>query len=346
MEAEVRCGMACWRGKLHLVTVLFAVVLSQVYCLDGSLDVASKDKKSLNSDTLAALEKSAEPIAEEKRKWGQNNMRVWGKRGVGDVDSEAEKRAWQNTMRVWGKRSDEIPDKRWSTMRVWGKRFAGDDLEKRKWGNNNMRVWGKRNGLDLDDLPEAEKRKWSRTMKVWGKRGPMDFEMADHDDDQGLEKRRWNNNMRVWGKRTMPMEKADELAAASDAGENQLLGAENSKDKKAWNNNMRVWGKRSISKRSVYLDDDNELDDPLDKRAWSTNSMRVWGKRRREDGPKRSWKTNVMRVWGKRNWEPPYSEDALDAAKRAWTGNSFRTWGKRATGLDPELSQWLADNYL
>lgn len=77
---------------------------------------------------------------DDKRKWGNNKARMWGKR------SDDEKRA------AWGQKSS----------RLWGKRLDADELarllqegrispfaadtelqDKRKWAKNKARMWGK-----------------------------------------------------------------------------------------------------------------------------------------------------------------------------------------------------------
>lgn len=304
--------------------------------------------------------------AESKRRWGDNSMRVWGKRNGDELQREDEKRAWQNNMRVWGKRGGDPAKKKWgNTMRVWGKRDSPlpGDADKRKW-TKTMKVWGKRVaggagagalageaeqggsfplGGPAEAMDDMEKRKWTKSTKVWGKRGRAD----------DVKKRPWQNNMRVWGKRS-DGDHLDSLNENDPA--TSFLDGSDGLEKKAWDKNMRVWGKRSvISKRSVDLDN-------LEKRAWNSNTMRVWGKRRNRagyGGPKRSWKTNVMRVWGKRGWPSPlavsdgleedsdddggYDDNALAAEKRGWDSNTMRTWGKRSTGLsEEELAAILA----
>ena len=304
-----------------------AVLLSDAYRLSKL-----QQQEQLNDP----LKESSE---DEKRAWGSNNMRVWGKRDQLDIDSEA-KRAWgSNNMRVWGKRDNSYDDdndlekRAWGSnnMRVWGKRAIDDiDEDKRTWGTNNMRVWGKRDNEEDND----EKRSWgTNNMRVWGKRDVSDDEM----------KRSWGtNNMRVWGKRHVA--DADEL------------------DKRTWGtNNMRVWGKRTwgTNNMRVWGKRDGE------KRTWGTNNMRVWGKRDDNNEDKRTWGTNNMRVWGKRDlssvqnkltnditsgkehrtkrsvddvaafndamklWEKriPYSSFA-ETPSRTWKTNVVRVWGR------------------
>lgn len=104
-----------------------------------------------------------------KRRWGRNNVAVWGKRSAGDLDAakaaDLEKRRWgQNSMALWGKRSNDDDDERWD---------ASPQLTKRRWGQKHMSMWGKRAdaGLlqyDADQL-EATKRKWGqKNMALWG----------------------------------------------------------------------------------------------------------------------------------------------------------------------------------
>jgi len=79
----------------------------------------------------------------DKRRWGQKNMALWGKRFYDNGDDS-------------GERWDEQP------------------VTKRRWGQKHMAIWGKRSGVgDMlrwnADLLEAQKRKWGhQNMALWG----------------------------------------------------------------------------------------------------------------------------------------------------------------------------------
>jgi hypothetical protein len=71
---------------------------------------------------------------EIKRKWGQKNLALWGKRRMPYADDDdddvlAVKRKWgQKNMALWGKRGDRT--------------IGNISPEKRKWGQKNMALWG------------------------------------------------------------------------------------------------------------------------------------------------------------------------------------------------------------
>jgi hypothetical protein len=75
-------------------------------------------------------------VNEVKRKWGQKNLALWGKRRIPYADAEiddilATKRKWgQKNMALWGKRGSRI--------------FDEISPEKRKWGQKNMALWGRK----------------------------------------------------------------------------------------------------------------------------------------------------------------------------------------------------------
>lgn len=90
-------------------------------------------------DDLADLNSSddaREDLNEVKRKWGQNNLALWGKRRAPYAENVDDlmttKRKWgQKNMALWGKRASRLA--------------AGDaSAEKRKWGQKNMALWGRK----------------------------------------------------------------------------------------------------------------------------------------------------------------------------------------------------------
>jgi len=68
-------------------------------------------------------------LADDKRSWRKNRVRVWGKRSPID-DDETDKRTWHE-----------------NTVRVWGKRQGAPTANRRAWAGNTIRVWGKRHSL-------------------------------------------------------------------------------------------------------------------------------------------------------------------------------------------------------
>lgn len=210
--------------------------------------------------------------AEEKRKWGDKNMRVWGKREDWEKE-DSDKRDWsRNNMRAWGKRDETEEDEKrsWSKsgLKVWGKRDDEGEKEKRKWGDNKVRVWGKRDAED-------EKRAWDKNnLRAWGKR---DWDNTELEGEADTAKRTWSNRVRAWGKRsdddeTSPLKTDSKMAADHSSTEQRSAIV-----------------KRAIESRV--------------KRSWNSD---VGGFKNRmhyypPEGPKRSWRTNVIRVWGKRN---------------------------------------------
>lgn len=81
----------------------------------------------------------SEDATANKRKWGNNKARMWGKR------DDDEKRRWgQKTSRLWGKRLDM--DKLATLLQdegITSNERAAELHNKRKWAKNKARMWGK-----------------------------------------------------------------------------------------------------------------------------------------------------------------------------------------------------------
>ena len=103
---------------------------------DGDIVGVDQDDGGLDKDGDDEQEDEYGPHFDEiKRKWGQQNLALWGKRRSPYVDREddilATKRKWgQKNMALWGKRGSRV----------------SDDIatEKRKWGQKNMALWGRK----------------------------------------------------------------------------------------------------------------------------------------------------------------------------------------------------------
>lgn len=217
---------------------------------------------------------TSEQNAEEKRKWGDKNMRVWGKREDWEKE-DSDKRDWsKNNMRAWGKRDATEEEKRsWSKqgLRAWGKREDEGEEEKRKWGDNKVRVWGKRD-------PEDEKRAWDKNnLRAWGKR---DWDKTELEGEDETAKRTWSNRVRAWGKRSDDDVNHDEKASLKT--EAKMADHSSTEQRSA------------IVKRAI---------ESRVKRSWNSNmgAFKTGMDYYPPGGPKRSWRTNVIRVWGKRN---------------------------------------------
>ena len=81
-----------------------------------------------------------EPTAANKRKWGNNKARMWGKR-----DDDNENRKWaQKSSRLWGKRldMDDLAQLLQGEANIVHER-AAELQDKRKWAKNKARMWGK-----------------------------------------------------------------------------------------------------------------------------------------------------------------------------------------------------------
>ena len=103
-----------------------------LFLLNGeSVDDDDDDSVGLNGS-----DDGREDLGEVKRKWGQNNLALWGKRRVPYAENVDDllttKRKWgQKNMALWGKRASRLD--------------AGDaSVEKRKWGQKNMALWGRK----------------------------------------------------------------------------------------------------------------------------------------------------------------------------------------------------------
>lgn len=138
--------MTSSRCRRAAVVLLLAVAV--VSCRRRDVD----DARSVTLDQLleprtAALaaatrrHRDGHLLADDKRTWRDNRVRVWGKRtslrhgGDDDDDVDDDKRSWHQ-----------------NTVRVWGKRQGASTADRRSWAGNTIRVWGKR--LDFGLTPE------------------------------------------------------------------------------------------------------------------------------------------------------------------------------------------------
>ena len=239
----------------------------------------------------------AAALEEEKRKWGDKSVRVWGKRDYDDVDELLRKvkaELERHGVRYDGSDDDGGKEKRqWgkNSVRVWGKRQSAtgaddDDVVKRNWGKNNVRVWGKRNDNNGDDEDElGASRNDDRNKKNWAK-----------------------NQVRVWGKRTSK-DKDDIGSAATADGEEESERARRA----ASGASASITAPETRPQNQNLLVDDNDLSAvraSIVKRSIESRYKRSWDEDRLQrkrthyyppEGPKRSWRTNVIRVWGKRS---------------------------------------------
>lgn len=237
----------------------------------------SKDSISPNADKCCA-ETEADPWVKEgdethghisdekqveKRKWGDNSMRAWGKReGV-------EKRDWnRGSLRAWGKREGEERevDKKtgWSKSRLglWGKR--DDDLEEEK--------------RDQKESDDEKKRGWetSGPLRAWGKRLDRSSELEESPSKE-KSKRDWNSRVRAWGKRD---------AEDDEGASNQTMAVERVKraiegSSRRRRRPKRSWSRSDAAAAEAFLDHINFYPPEGPKRSWRTNVIRVWGKRSR-----------------------------------------------------------------
>jgi len=82
------------------------------------------------------------PLNQDKRKWGNNKARMWGKRD--DGEGEEEKRKWgEKSSRLWGKRMDVKDLAQLLQDDSMALRQRAAELQsKRKWAKNKARMWG------------------------------------------------------------------------------------------------------------------------------------------------------------------------------------------------------------
>lgn len=164
-----------------------------------------------------------------KRKWSENNVRIWGKR------------KWSSKgLHMWGKRQEDalqgasaerpIDDggkengvMNWPKLQrnqVNGLENDGQDTKKRqRWAKNNLKIWGKRNvetELNAEDLEEArmktlgspaaevEHSEGVQRASRYGNRISSYLQKRNNPSSYGVEqkwgKKGWaNNNVRIWG---------------------------------------------------------------------------------------------------------------------------------------------------
>jgi len=142
------CSMALW---MLLALEMSSLVLSSPEVEPRALRLGPDsvaDEGDVGDDDLSLArfqtqkrswgqQSTADLSGEDKRRWGQKNMALWGKRFYDD-DGVVE---YPATKRRWGQKH----------MGMWGKRSVGDMLrldadlleaQKRKWGQKSMALWG------------------------------------------------------------------------------------------------------------------------------------------------------------------------------------------------------------
>lgn len=135
-------------SRCRRATVVLLLAVAVVSCRRRDVDDAARSvtlDQLLEPRTAALVSatrrhRDGHLLADDKRTWRDNRVRVWGKRasfrhGDDDDDADDEKRSWHQ-----------------NTVRVWGKRQGASTADRRSWAGNTIRVWGKR--LDFGLTPE------------------------------------------------------------------------------------------------------------------------------------------------------------------------------------------------
>jgi len=121
---------------VHVALTAAFVMTSHLTTADQSpsSSVAATDEESPSYVDWNELHRpTGENLEANKRKWGNNKARMWGKR------EDDEKRKWgQKSSRLWGKRMDMD-----ELARLLQDERAAELLYKRKWAKNKARMWGK-----------------------------------------------------------------------------------------------------------------------------------------------------------------------------------------------------------
>jgi len=111
-----------------------SVIESPASRIENHLFLSADDDNNEDSVGLTGNDDEEEDdtdLNEVKRKWGQSNPALWGKRGLAyatNVDDVL------TTKRKWGQKN----------MALWGKRAGRVAADKRKWGHKNMALWGRK----------------------------------------------------------------------------------------------------------------------------------------------------------------------------------------------------------
>jgi len=132
---------------VHVALTAAFLVTSQLTSADqspSSSSVAAADDESpsytdWNEFRRPLVDDDQDDVSTNKRKWGNNKARMWGKR------DDDEKRRWgQKTSRLWGKRMDmEELARLLQDRAITPNERAAELNSKRKWAKNKARMWGK-----------------------------------------------------------------------------------------------------------------------------------------------------------------------------------------------------------
>lgn len=198
---------------------------------DSAGDVNNSEFPKEEDNVEQSLMMSNDEEVPAKRKWSENNVRIWGKR------------KWSSKgLHMWGKRKEDASHganveqpmgdggkengvRDWpnwegqqNQMYGWGK--DGEEMKKRqRWAKNNLKMWGKRNAeteVNAEDLEEARLRALESAdpeeehldglqgTSPYGNRISGYLQKRNNPPNYGVEqkwgKKGWaNNNVRIWG---------------------------------------------------------------------------------------------------------------------------------------------------
>jgi len=234
-------------SRCRRATVVLLLAVAVVSCRRRDVD----DARSVTLDqllkprtaalvTAARRHRNGHLLADDKRTWRDNRVRVWGKRtsfrqGDHDADDNDDKRSWHQ-----------------NTVRVWGKRQGAATADRRSWAGNTIRVWGKR--LDFGLTPE-------QVLDVAADR----YSAAPKRSDRS-------------GKASTLTDAAHRLPGDSDVdagtlADDALMTTRSKRSPGYYHHGGRWVVRRSAGLRPRWV----AFRGP--KRSWRTNVIRVWGKR-------------------------------------------------------------------
>jgi len=131
---------------VHVALTAAFVMTSADQLPSSSSSVAATDDE---SPSYADWNEHRPPVIDggfaehDKRKWGNNKARMWGKR---DDDEKRDRmdRWGQKTSRLWGKRMDVDQLARLlQDQGITPNEMVAELYNKRKWAKNKARMWGK-----------------------------------------------------------------------------------------------------------------------------------------------------------------------------------------------------------
>jgi len=127
--------------KLSLLVAVH-VALAAAFVLTSQMTSADRLPESSSDDVeWNGLDREGQAAAADKRKWGNNKARMWGKR-----EEDGKQGGWgQKTSRLWGKRMDmdELARLLQDEGIMSANERAAELQDKRKWAKNKARMWGK-----------------------------------------------------------------------------------------------------------------------------------------------------------------------------------------------------------